>query len=58
MRSVPLLTFAVILAACTSAPYALRDMGSFHIGGRDVEVTGKPVKEVVFTPGGVPGRWI
>jgi len=22
-----------ILIACTSAPYALRDMGSFHVGG-------------------------
>src|SRR5256884_6468878 len=39
-----------------SAPYALRDMGSFHVGGRDVEITGKPVKEVVFTPGGVPAK--
>src|SRR6266571_3637404 len=45
-----------ILTACTSAPYALRDMGSFHVGGRDVEITGKPVKEVVFTPGGVPAK--
>jgi len=45
-----------ILIACTSAPYALRDMGSFHVGGRDVEITGKPVKEVVFTPGGVPAE--
>src|SRR5258705_13326655 len=45
-----------LLTACTSAPYALRDMGSFHVGGRDVEVSGKPVKEVVFTPGGVPAK--
>ena len=45
-----------LLTACTSAPYALRDMGSFHVGGRDVEITGKPVKEVVFTPGGVPAK--
>jgi len=45
-----------ILTACTSAPYALRDMGSFHVGGRDVEITGKSVKEVVFTPGGVPAK--
>jgi pimeloyl-ACP methyl ester carboxylesterase len=47
---------AALLTACTSAPYALRDMGSFHVGGRDVEITGKPVKEVVFTPGGVPAK--
>ena len=47
---------AAILTACTSAPYALRDMGSFHVGGRDVEISGKPVKEIVFTPGGVPAK--
>ena len=37
-------------------PLLLRDMGSFHVGGRVIEVTGQPVKEVVFTPGGVPAR--
>src|SRR5260370_68857 len=45
-----------VLPACTYAPIALRDMGSFHVGGRDVEISGKPVKEVVFTPGGVPAK--
>jgi pimeloyl-ACP methyl ester carboxylesterase len=42
--------------ASAAEPIALRDMGSFHIGGRIVEITGKPVKEVVFTPGGVPAK--
>src|SRR5213596_4429929 len=56
MRKTSVLTVAAIISACTSAPYALRDMGSFHVGGRDVEITGKPVKEVVFTPGGVPAK--
>ena len=37
-------------------PIALRDMGSFHIGGRLIEVTGQPIKEVLFTPGGVPAK--
>src|SRR5262245_9089874 len=37
-------------------PIALRGMGSFHIGGRVVEITGKPIKEVAFTPGGVPAK--
>ena len=37
-------------------PIALRDMGSFHIGGRLVEVKGQPIKEVLFTPGGVPAK--
>src|SRR5258705_7818111 len=34
----------------------LRDAGSFHSGGREVTISGKPVKEVVFTPGGVPAK--
>ena len=37
-------------------PIALRDVGSFHIGGRLIEVKGQPIKEVVFTPGGVPSK--
>ncbi len=31
-------------------------MGSFHVGGREVTISGKPVKEVLFTPGGVPAK--
>ena len=53
-------TAAILMAASTLAqgaePIALRDMGSFHVGGRLVEITGKPVKEVTFTPGGVPAK--
>jgi len=37
-------------------PIALRDVGSFHVGGRLIEVTGQPIKEVLFTPGGVPAK--
>lgn len=37
-------------------PIVLRDMGSFHIGGQAVEVSGQPPKEIVFTPGGVPAK--
>jgi len=37
-------------------PIQLRDMGSFHVGGRLIEITGQPIKEVVFTPGGVPAK--
>jgi len=44
------------LAACAQAPIALKEMGSFHVGGREVVISGKPVKEVVFTPGGVPAK--
>ena len=55
------LALAVCLAAGpafaqTKEPIALRDMGSFHVGGRHIEITGQPVKEVVFTPGGVPAK--
>ena len=35
-----------------AAPLALREMGSFHVGGRKVEVTGQPVKEIVRVAGG------
>lgn len=38
------------------APIALKAMGSFHVGGREVTLSGKPVKEVLFTPGGVPAK--
>lgn len=52
--------FAVLIAGtltgCAQAPIALKEMGSFHIGGREVVISGKPVKEVVFTPGGVPAK--
>ena len=38
------------------APLPLASWGSFHVGGRLLEITGKPVREVVFSPGGVPAR--
>jgi len=52
----PFIVSAVLLAGCATSPYALRDMGSFHIGGREVQISGKPVKEVTFTQGGVPAK--
>ena len=42
--------------AQTKEPIALRDMGSFHVGGRVIEISGQPIKEIVFTPGGVPAK--
>ena len=42
--------------AQTREPIVLRDMGSFHVGGRLIEITGQPIKEIVFTPGGVPAK--
>ena len=55
-----MLTLIAALAASPALarqePILLRDMGSFHIGGRHIEVKGQPVKEIVFTPGGVPAK--
>jgi pimeloyl-ACP methyl ester carboxylesterase len=57
-----LLTALIVGASATTAfaqnkePIVLRDMGSFHVGGRVIEITGQPIKEVVFTPGGVPAK--
>ena len=39
-----------------SGPLPLRELGSFHVGGRLIEITGQPIKEIVFTPGGVPAK--
>ena len=43
-------------ATATRPPVALADWGSFHVGGREVVVSGQPVREVLFSPGGVPAR--
>src|SRR5262249_1377895 len=40
----------------TKEPILLRNLVSFHVGGRVMEITGQPIKEVVFTPGGVPAK--
>jgi pimeloyl-ACP methyl ester carboxylesterase len=34
----------------------VRDIGSFHIGGREAQLSGLPVREVVFSPGNPPVR--
>jgi hypothetical protein len=47
-----------LTATCALAdePIALRGMGSFHVGGRTVEITGKPIREVVLGAGGTPAK--
>jgi pimeloyl-ACP methyl ester carboxylesterase len=50
------LVLLVLLSGCAQNQIALRDMGSFHVGGREVVISGRPVKEVLFTPGGVPAK--
>jgi pimeloyl-ACP methyl ester carboxylesterase len=40
------------IAALADDDIVLRGMGSFHIGGRIAEVSGKPVREIQRVPGG------
>lgn len=56
MKKILVIAAMAALAGCAQAPIALKDMGSFHVGGREVTISGKPVKEVTFTPGGVPAK--
>lgn len=54
------LACALPLAACGGGAgggdIVLAQMGSYHVGGRAVTISGRPVREVQFTPGGVPAR--
>ena len=55
------LLLAVMLAlsavpACAEDDIVLRGMGSFYVGGRVVEISGKPVRDVLLGAGGVPAR--
>jgi pimeloyl-ACP methyl ester carboxylesterase len=43
-------------AAEAREPITLRDMGSFHVGGREVTLSGLPVENVVLVPGSPPSR--
>jgi hypothetical protein len=56
VATISILAWSIAAAVQAQEPLSLRAMGSFHIGGRLVEISGKPVKEVVFTPGGVPAK--
>ena len=37
-------------AAAAEQPVSLTSWGSFHVGGRLVEIDGKSMREVVFSP--------
>ena len=54
MRRVTIATLMSLIAmpALAEEDIVLRGMGSFHIGGRIAEVSGKPVREIVRQPGG------
>jgi pimeloyl-ACP methyl ester carboxylesterase len=51
-------TFALTIVPALAADddIVLRGMGSFHVGGRVVEVSGKPVRTIVRQPGGPPAK--
>ena len=50
------LAFVSSLAAGmpAAADYTVKEVGSFHVGGRTEALTGLPTKEVVFSPGAPP----
>ncbi|MET4580126.1 esterase [Ottowia thiooxydans] len=50
------LPFATLMG-CAQAPIQLEKMGSFHVGGREVVLSGRPVKEIALTAGGVPAKF-
>jgi pimeloyl-ACP methyl ester carboxylesterase len=54
MRRLIIATLIMIASSAVafSDDIVLRGMGSFHVGGRIVEVRGKPVRDIVRVPGG------
>lgn len=51
---------AATLGGCATGPAgvlpAVKEMGSFHVGGRQVTLAGLPEKEIVYSPGSPPQR--
>jgi pimeloyl-ACP methyl ester carboxylesterase len=43
-----------LIAPAAVADYTVKEVGSFHIGGRQETLAGLPVREIVFTPGAPP----
>ena len=58
MRRLATPVFVVLLtsAAASADDIVLRGMGSLHVGGRVVEIHGKPVRDIVRVPGGPSSR--
>jgi pimeloyl-ACP methyl ester carboxylesterase len=54
MRAIAFTIAAVIATSTPSAAYDVKEVGSFHVGGRQVSLEGLPVKDVVFSPGAAP----
>ena len=51
-----LLSTLALSAACTTSSMALdvRDLGSFHLGGREAKLTGLPNRQITFTANAAP----
>src|SRR3981081_2552152 len=56
IAAVTLIAATITTAATAEEPISLRAMGSFLVGGRLVEISGKPAREMIFAPGGVPAK--
>lgn len=48
------MTYKSKVEQALDGPIRLRDMGSFHVGGRKVRVDGHAPRQVLFSPGGTP----
>jgi pimeloyl-ACP methyl ester carboxylesterase len=55
MRALVCGVLTALLGACASG-MQVRDIGSFHIGGGPVTLSGLPVRDIVFTAGAPPFR--
>ena len=57
-RSIKLSLMAVVAIVATSLParadYMVKEVGSFHVGGRTAALSGMPIRDVVFSPGAPP----
>ncbi len=51
MRAITLALASALAATPAAADYLVKEVGSFHIGGRTVVLSGLPTKDVVFSPG-------
>jgi pimeloyl-ACP methyl ester carboxylesterase len=58
MRSITMTSMAAAAMAAASLPaladYMVREVGSFHVGGRTAALSGMPTRDVVFSPGAPP----
>src|SRR6201991_620147 len=54
MRATALALASLFAAAPAAADYMVKEVGSFHVGGRTETLSGLPTKEIVFSPGAPP----